>query len=161
MERHAEASQAAIAPLLIGEFGAGRGEPRHVLYSKDSRCSRGSAVFDWPAGEVSILAEERDPTTDGDQRADEVGQFVLARGGLPVDPARLVVLAVRVVVTRLRTTELVAGEEHRRALREEDGREHVAHLLTAQACDGRIVGWTFHAVVERTVVVGAVRACPA
>ena len=51
---------------------------------------------------------------------------------LPVDPAELVVLAVGVVVAALRAAELVAGEQHRHPLREQERGEEVAELAVAE-----------------------------
>ena len=46
----------------------------------------------------------------------------------PIDPTDLVVVAPRVVVSLLRAQELVAGQEHRHALREHQRRHHVLRL---------------------------------
>ena len=51
----------------------------------------------------------------------------------PVEPGELVVLAVGVVVAVLRAADLVAGDEHRHALREEQDRGEVLHLPLAEA----------------------------
>ena len=53
----------------------------------------------------------------------------------PVDPADLVVLAVGVVVALLRAIQLVAGQQHGHALREEQRGQQVAHLAAAQRDD--------------------------
>ena len=59
----------------------------------------------------------------------------------PVDPTDLVVLAVGVVVALLGPAEFVAGQHHRRALGEQQRRQHVAHLAFAQRVDpGSSVG---------------------
>ena len=68
--------------------------------------------------------------------AEELGIVAL----FPTEPADLVVLAVRIVVAHLRVVELIAGEQHRQALREQQRREHVALLLRAQVLDALIVG---------------------
>ena len=49
-------------------------------------------------------------------------------GMLPVEPGHFVVLAVAVVVAALRAPDLVAAEEHRHALGEEQRRQEVALL---------------------------------
>ncbi len=71
---------------------------------------------------------------------------------LPRHPADVVVLAVGVVVALLRAAELVAGEQHRRTLGQEQGREHVALLPVADLVDLRIVRGAFHPVIEGVVV---------
>ena len=91
-----------------------------------------------------------------DQAAHELEQRALVVVELPVEPRDLVVLAPRVVVAALRARELVAAEQHRHALREEQRREEVPLLPRAQRVDVRIVGRPFDAAVPRAVVVGAV-----
>src|SRR4051812_2459788 len=81
--------------------------------------------------------------------------LVLA-GAVPVDPRDLVVLAVGVVVAVLSATELIAVQQHRNALREEQGGEEVALLLLAQRNDVGVVGVAFGAVVPGAVVALAV-----
>ena len=75
---------------------------------------------------------------------------------VPVQPGELVVLAVGVVVAVLRVAELVAGQQHRHALREEQRGDEVALLPLAQRDDVRVVGRPFGAAVPAVVVVGAV-----
>ena len=52
---------------------------------------------------------------------------------VPVEPRDLVVLAVGVVVPALRAADLVAAEQHRNALREEQRRQDVALLPRSQS----------------------------
>ena len=52
--------------------------------------------------------------------------------------------------------ELVAAEQHRHALREEERRQEVAHLPVAQRVHGGVVGRPLGAAVPAAVVVGAV-----
>ena len=74
----------------------------------------------------------------------------------PVEPVELVVLAVGVVVALLAAPELVAREQHRRALRQQQGGEEVAPLARAQLEDRRVVGRALDAAVPGQVVVVAV-----
>ena len=53
----------------------------------------------------------------------------------PVEPGRLVVLAVRVVVAALRASDLVAHQQHRRAHAEEQQCEEVLDLPVAERLD--------------------------
>ena len=70
----------------------------------------------------------------------------------PVTPADLRTLAIGIVVASLRTREFVAGEQHRRSFRQQQGGAHVSHLPPAQ-CQGRpVVGRPFDAAVPRAVV---------
>src|SRR5205823_703236 len=75
---------------------------------------------------------------------------------LPLEPRELVVLAVGVVVALLRAPELVAAEQHRRALREGERRKEVPLLARAERSDRRIVGRSLDAAVPAAVVVRAV-----
>ena len=89
-----------------------------------------------------------------DQPARELEQAAI--DVLPVEPGDLVVLAVGVVVALLGPADLVAAEQHRHALREEQRGQEVALLARAQRVDRRIVGRAFDAAVPRSVVVLAV-----
>ena len=82
-----------------------------------------------------------------EQLPHERGQPARRVGEIPVDPADLVVLAVGVVVAALRAIQLVARQQHRHALREEQRGQHVAHLAAAQRDDAPVVGRTFDAAV--------------
>src|SRR5581483_11786157 len=59
-------------------------------------------------------------------------------------------------VALLRAPDLVAAEQHRDALREEERGEEVALLAGAERLDRRVVGRTFDAAVPRAVVALAV-----
>ena len=82
-----------------------------------------------------FLAEEASATQHGRpepqlaKRADEFAQIFRAPGERPVDPADFVVLAVGVVVAALRAAELVAAEQQRHALRQQQRGQEVASLL--------------------------------
>ena len=107
-------------------------------------------------------AQEAAPAESGVLRAelaqprDEVGQDGLPARGLPVDPARGVVVAVGVVVAALGPSQLVPAQDHRDPLAQEQRGQEVAALAGAQLPDGGVVGGALDAVVGRAVVVGAV-----
>src|SRR6478672_7547271 len=75
---------------------------------------------------------------------------------LPVEPADFVILAIGVVVSLLRSGPFVAGSDHGHALRKEQSREHVAHLLTTELENLRVFGRTFFAVVPGMIIVIAI-----
>jgi hypothetical protein len=110
--------------------------------------------------------EEVAPVQDGmgaaqrDQLLRELQQVLGVVAQRPVEPGDLVVLAPAVVVAPLRAVDLVAAQQHRRALGEEQRGEEVALLAAAQLVDLGIVGLALHAVVPRAVVVGPVAVCP-
>src|SRR5262249_30975472 len=72
---------------------------------------------------------------------------------LPVYPTQLIVLAIGVVVALLRAVTLVAGEDQRRTLRDQQRGQHVALLARAQLEDLIVVGRSFHATVPADVVI--------
>ena len=91
-----------------------------------------------------------------DQPLREVEQLALLVGEVPVVPGDLGVLAPGVVVAALRAAELVAAEQHRRAVRQEQRRQEVADLAQPQRDDLGVVRRPLDAAVPRAVVVGAV-----
>src|SRR5678815_2269502 len=74
----------------------------------------------------------------------------------PVEPAGLVILAIRVVVTVLCATDLVAHGEHWRSDGEQQQSEEVPDLTVPELLDGGILGRSLYATVPARVVVGAV-----
>src|SRR4051794_39050559 len=74
--------------------------------------------------------------------------FVAAR---PVDPRDLVVLRVGIVVSPLRTRDLVPMGDHRRALREGERREHALHHAIARVEDFLIIGRSLRTPVPAEV----------
>ena len=79
-----------------------------------------------------------------------------ARLGAPVHPGELVVLAVGVVVALLGAAVLVAHQQHRHALADDQRRHREAPHPVAQREDRRVVGRALDAAVPRAVVVVAV-----
>ena len=121
-------------------------EPRDVGRVRAERL----AVEEVAAPEHRMRAPEGDqPLREREQRA------VLV---LPVEPRDLVVLAVGVVVAALRAADLVAAEQHRDALREEQRGEEVALLARAELEHLGVVGRALGAAVPRAVVALAVGA---
>ena len=80
----------------------------------------------------------------------------LAVGVRPVDPGDRVVLAVRVVVALLGATELVAGQQHRHALGQDQHGEQATLAAPPLLEDDRIVGRALDPAVPRSGVVAAV-----
>ena len=74
----------------------------------------------------------------------------------PVHPADLVVLAIGVVVAALAVADLVAGEDQRHALRQQQRGQLIAAQQPPPLEDRGIVGRPFDAAIEAVVVVGAV-----
>ena len=70
----------------------------------------------------------------------------------PVDPARLVVLAIRVVVAALGAAEFVAGADHRGALRQNQRSQQIAQLAPPQRLYVSIVGGSLGAAIPGPVV---------
>ena len=75
---------------------------------------------------------------------------------VPVQPTDLVVLTPSIVVAELRPQEFVASQKHRHALRNQQSRDQVASLATAQRENVRVVGGAFRAVIPTKVLIHAV-----
>ena len=108
------------------------------------------------------LRQRRVPVAQGDELAAEALQVGEVGRALPVEPRRLVVLVVGVVVAALRPAALVAHPDHRRAVRHQHQAPRVAQLAPAQREDvgGRTVV-ALPAAVPRAVGPGPVGAAPA
>src|SRR5262249_14301903 len=145
-QEYAEAARETILPLLVRHLRAARLEPDNVA----DRIAANRAVL-----EETAPPEDAMSATQADQLAGEPQQLI-AILGLPVEPRELVVLAVGVVVATLAVTALIAREQHRHALRQEQGGEEIAHLAAAQRKDRGIVRRPFGATVPAAVVILAV-----
>src|SRR4051812_38586468 len=110
--------------------------------------------FDLLAGEEGLAPEHRVRLPDLDHALRELEEVGICF--VPAEPGDLAVLAPRVVVAALRAPELVAAEDHRRPLGEQQRRQEVALLTCAQLVDLGVVGLALGAVVPRAVVIGAV-----
>src|ERR1035437_125902 len=127
-ERH-ESSRVTVLPVVLIHLGAVRGEPLDV--SEGTLAAMGGV-----AGEEATSAEYGMLLAKRDHGAGEREQMSLVLGEFPVDPGKLVVLAVDVVVAALGSTDLVAVGDHRDTLAEQEGGQEVALLLPAQGVDG-------------------------
>src|SRR5260370_5308664 len=88
---------------------------------------------------------------------DEIGEVVaFAMKTFPADPARFVILAIGIVVTGLRVADLIASQDQRQALRQQQTGELVSAQLTTKRCYLGIVGRAFMAAIGAVVLVGAV-----
>jgi len=123
----------AVRPVLVAHVFTGRGEPGDV-----AEVALTPVVGS--AGEEASAAKDRVLAPQPGQSLREGDQRLLVGVQVPVDPGRLVVLAVDVVVAVLRTAQLVAVGNHRDALREHQGGEDVALLALAQLEHLGVVG---------------------
>src|SRR5438093_4218166 len=89
----AEAAYERLAPFRVRHLAAVRIEPDDIL---DLRTD------DPPALEKAAPVQQRVPLPDLSQALQESDQFLVLGAQAPVDPAQLVVLAIRVVVAALR-----------------------------------------------------------
>src|SRR6476660_4458516 len=96
------------------------------------------------------------PFAQRDHLARETQHLPLPRRERPVEPAKVVVLAVRVVVALLSAQHLVAGEQHRDTLAQEQQGDGVARALPAELEYRGIVGLALHTRVPAEVVVAPI-----
>ena len=123
VEEHAEHVR-LLLPVALGHAPAVGPEPPHVGQARALLLAPGEELA---APEHGVLAAQ------GDQALGEVVELGLRAAQAPLVPGDLVVLAPGVVVAALGAAQLVAAEQHRHALREEQRREEVAHLAARAA----------------------------
>ena len=88
----------------------------------------------------------------GSQLLGECQQCLAVHGILPVQPADLIVLAVRIVVASLGVATLISRKKERRPLRQKIDRHEIAHLTVSERTDVLFVAGSFHAAVPARVV---------
>ena len=139
VEEDAHAPRIPRLPVLLAHLLAVEPEPGEVLDAADL-----AALEPAPAPEDGVLAAQV-----GDLPAPRLELLVDV---LPVEPRDLVVLAVGVVVALLGAAELVAAEQHRHALRQQQRGDEVAPLPGPQGEDLLVVRLALDAAVPRAVV---------
>ena len=114
-------------PVRLRHLVGGRRQPQHAVGAVRA-----------PPVEPALAADLREAPPQLGEVADEIGEVVASLPRLlPADPADLVVLAIGVVVAGLRVADLVAGEDQRHALRQQQAGERVLAQLPAQRDDRR------------------------
>ena len=144
-EQGAHAANVAV-PVVLRHLAASRVQPAHILDSGP----RGQPL------EEGLAAKFRMPVPQARQPLHEGDEIRVPCAQSPVHPGNRIVLAVGVVVAELRPPELVPRLQHGNTLREEQGRQDVAHLTPAQCQHRRIIARTLHAAVPTEVVAGPI-----
>src|ERR1022692_3825823 len=75
---------------------------------------------------------------------------------VPIEPTRIIILAISVVVAALTTPHLIAHNKHGHARRQHDGREKVLHLAVTKPFDYGIFCRAFESAVPASVLGAAV-----
>src|SRR6185312_10776744 len=132
-------------PVLLTHLGAGRRQPLHVV---------GAVLFF--AFEPAVRLQLRKTPAYLGERPYQLREVVIAARLAPVDPAGGIVLAIGIVVAVLAVIDLVAGEDQRHALRQQQADQLIAPQLAAQRQNVLIVGRPLDAAIGRDIVVGAV-----
>src|SRR5437660_2079105 len=105
------------------------------------------------ARQEPVTTENRELLPQFYEAAREPGQrarFIADR--VPIEPADFVVLRIGIVVALLRARELVPGQNHRCALREQKCGQKIPHLSEADAADFGVVSWSLDTVVAGKIV---------
>ena len=143
VHQHAKTFHAHVAPFLGFHLGARGVDPGHVLDAQ-------LLVID--ASQKPGAPQDRVLVAQCRQLLHKADQRLTLFADIPVDPADLVILAIGVVVALLGSRKLVAGEQHRCALRQQQSAEEVAPLTGAQRIDVLVVGRAFDPAIPRAVV---------
>ena len=94
--------------------------------------------------------------SEGDQTPYKIGQILGCLFPAPVYPGKLAVVAVGIVVSLLRISDLVAGQQHRGPLGQQHHGKGVFHLPLAQLQDASLPGRALRPAVPAVVAGGAV-----
>src|SRR5215467_6747596 len=146
-DEHADAAIVSVAPVAAREFFAIGANPCEILRAI---LHRGLATEEMTPSKHRVRVPKTETFTG------EREQLTAALVELPVHPARLVVLRVRVVVSLLRARDLVAVREHRDSLREGERRDEIAHLAVPVVEDCRVRRLSLDTPIATDVVVAAV-----
>ena len=120
------------------------------------RIEQAAVPADIAGAEERVAPQDRVSLAEVDQQLPEPPQRLVRRDPVPVEPGDLVRLVPRVVVPPLCTPRLVAAEDHRHALRDEQDHREVPDLTLPQPVDRGVGSLTLDAAVPAQVVVRAV-----
>ncbi|MNM73230.1 hypothetical protein D3C81_849500 [compost metagenome] len=154
LRRRGSAAQRQRADFRVGPFLWGG---RLAVGIEPGNVGDAARRFLVPVGEA-VAGERVQPPAQREQAPYHVLQRLRTGrlGLLPVQPRDLVVLAVGVVVAVLGAAPLVAGGQHRRALRQQQrGHQRLRHAAAALQ-DFRVAGRAFDAAVRAPVGAGVV-----
>src|SRR4029434_7121552 len=84
------------------------------------------------AGEKTCAPQTGMALAEGDELLDEAEHVPLGFAERPIEPAQLVILAVRVIVPALGAQYFIPGQNHRHPLAQEQERQEIFRLLSAQ-----------------------------
>ena len=146
-EGAAEAACHRVLPIPKLHFAPIRPQPNDVF--EPARPCRDSLVKP-AAPKIGVVCAQQNCASY--ERAE---RFVLA-AEIPIDPARLIVLAIGVVVAALGAAKLVAGRQHRDSQREQQRRDEIAFLAKAQGSYRGIVTVAFQAAIPTEILIAAV-----
>src|SRR5206468_2445765 len=132
-----------FAPFIIRHFVPVWSQPGNVF---DRGTSNRAAL------KKTAPVETRMSSADCDQALHILDQVAIILLEPPVNPAQLVVLAIRVVVATLCSAELIACQEHRNTLREEQAGQQITRLAGAQLNYRWIADRTLGAAIPAPIV---------
>src|SRR4030042_3144993 len=127
VDLHAQQPVAPITPAGLRHFVPVRAKPYEILHSLPR---------DRVTSEEASPPQDRVVATDREYLAHESKELPLARADVPIHPADLVVLAIPVVVSSLRASQLVAVGEAGHPLRERKRGKEIALYPFAHTHDG-------------------------
>ena len=145
-ERIGEKTSFREIPILLRHLGRPRRHPQHPI-----------AAIGLAAVDETARPQLSKPPPQRGQLADQLAHVLAVAAELrPVHPANRIVLAIGVVVAALAVADLVAGEQQRHALCEQQAGQQVAPQLPPQLQGFRIVGRPLGPAIGAVIVVGAV-----
>src|SRR5579884_3555763 len=77
-------------------------------------------------------------------------------GTVPIEPANLIILAIRIDVALLGPPDFVACQQHRHSSREQENRHKILDLTFAQRLNSRIVNLSFNTTIPAQIVIVAI-----
>src|SRR5260370_12050388 len=131
-----------MRPFFLAHLVTTRIEPHHIPNFRTSNP---------PALEKFRTAKDRMIFPELNQSSGESKQLILLFIALPIEPTNLIVLAISVIVSVLRSAPFVAAAEHRHALRKKQRRQKIPALTSSQGVHLRLVVRTLPAPLPRLI----------
>ena len=93
---------------------------------------------------------------DGNELFNKIQEFRLNLCHIPIRPTDGIVLTIRVIVSSLRSPDLITPSNHGDALRKQQGREEISFLPFTKLLNGWIIRRSFYPAIPTIIVIGPI-----
>src|SRR5262249_50908226 len=117
---------------------------------------RFTATYVVPAFIKLSCAKYRVPEPETDEHLNKAKQFVVTLLQRPIEPTKLVIMTIAVVVAMLSPADFITHKQHGHTAGKHEQAKCILHLLHPKSVHPLVFGFTFRAAIPAIVVISAV-----